>query len=83
MPIGTTKARQSPALDNLRYIYIYKRYEHASEQQSIKELLLLITDPVFWEVRGMTVALEYKPKRKIALHFIFSKSQIKHVISNH
>ena len=81
MPIGTAKARQSPALENLQCIYM--RYEHASEQQSIKELLLLITDPVFWEVRGMTIALEYKPKRKISLHFIVSKSQIKHVISNH
>ena len=52
-------------------------------QANSEELPLLITDPLFWEVMGMTVALEYKPKRKIALHFIFLKPEIKHVISNH
>lgn len=64
-------------------MYIDLRYEHISEAQSIKELLLLITDPLLWEVMGMTVALEYKPKRKIVLHFIFLKPEIKHAISNH
>lgn len=64
-------------------MYTDLRYEHVSEPQSIKELLLLITDPLLWEVRGMTVALEYKPKRKIVLHFIFLKPEIKHAISNH
>lgn len=64
-------------------MYTDLRYEHVSEPQNIKELLLLITDPLLWEVGGMTVALEYKPKRKIVLHFIFLKPEIKDAISNH